>query len=64
MVTLGYEHYSCDTMCCNAIPEVLSQNDASWNGAPERFFLGMDITKTSSCLTEFRVTMRSTTSYI
>jgi hypothetical protein len=31
-------------LCRNAVPEVLSQKDATWNGVPELYFPGIDIT--------------------
>jgi hypothetical protein len=38
--------YFCDGTCQNAVPGVLSQKDASWNGALEPFFPGIGITNT------------------
>jgi hypothetical protein len=39
--------YFCDGTCWNAVPEVLSQRDASCNGIPESFFPCIGITKTT-----------------
>jgi hypothetical protein len=39
--------YFCDGTCQNAVPEVLSLKDASWNGIPEPFVFGISITNTN-----------------
>jgi hypothetical protein len=38
--------YFCDRTLQNAVPEILSQKDASWNRVPEPFFPGIGITNT------------------
>jgi hypothetical protein len=53
---LPYAGYFCDETRRSTVPEVLSQNDASWNGVPEPFSLGIDMPNASPSPTEFWVT--------
>jgi hypothetical protein len=41
-----HQEYFCDGRRQNAVPEVLSQKDTSWNGVPE-LFPGIVITETT-----------------
>jgi hypothetical protein len=44
---LGKQGYFCDGKVRNAVPKVLSQKTASWNGIPEPLFPGTGITNTT-----------------